>query len=186
MEVILKRDVPNVGRIGEIVRVKNGFARNYLLPRSLAVVADAGNVKSLEHHKRVIEREKVKVKEESEAKAGDVEKLKITIKKRFNDQDKMFGSVTPLEVTEELKKKGHSFDKRDVEIPEIETAGTYKVKVRLPGDVFTELELKVEAIKEKKAKKKAATKKAAEKVTKTEEPATEEPATKEEKASEEA
>jgi large subunit ribosomal protein L9 len=159
MEVILKRDVPNVGRIGEIVRVKNGYARNFLLPRSLAVVADKGNVRSLEHHKRLIEKEKAKVKAESEEKATQVKEVKLGLKKRFNEANKMFGSVTATELVDLLKTKGYTFDRRDIEIPDIAAEGTYEVKVRLPGDVYSTVELKIDAIKEKKTKKKAAAKK---------------------------
>jgi len=158
MEVILKRDVPNVGRIGEVVRVKNGFARNFLLPRSLAVVADGGNKRALSHARRLVELEKIKVNKESQEKAKEVEKCKITLKKRFNAQGKMFGSVTETEIIEELKAFSFEFDRRDIELPEIRDAGSFDVKVRLPGDVFTSIQLKINAIKEVEKKTKKSTK----------------------------
>lgn len=168
MEVILRKDVQNVGRIGELVKVKNGFARNFLLPRSLAVVASSGNKAALEHHKRIIEKEKAAVKLESEALVKDIEKLKFSLKKRFNESNKMFGSVTTSELIEELKAKGFSVDRRDLNIPEITEAGNYEVDVRLPGDVYSKFSLKIEAIVEasdakpkKAAKKKETAKKEA-------------------------
>lgn len=168
MEVILRKDVQNVGRIGELVKVKNGFARNFLLPRSLAVVASSGNKAALEHHKRIIEKEKAAVKLESEALVKDIEKLKFSLKKRFNESNKMFGSVTASELIEELKTKGFSVDRRDLNIPEITEAGSYEIDVRLPGDVYSKFSLKIEAIVEasdakpkKAAKKKVAAKKEA-------------------------
>jgi len=154
MEVILKRDVPNVGRMGELVRVKNGFGRNYLLPRSLAVLADRGNKISLEHHQRLIEKEKIKVKLESEEIAKEIAKVKITLKKRFNDQKKMFGSVASSELVTELKSKGFSVDRRDLELPDMTDAGTYSVKLRLPGDVYTQFDLKIQALVDTEAKEK--------------------------------
>lgn len=162
MEVILKKDVPNVGRMGEIVDVRPGFARNFLLPRSLAILASKSNKRMLEHQRRLVESQKKKVRAESEERAKEISKIKITISRRFNEQDKMFGSINPQEIVEAIKEHGYEFDRRDIELGEIREAGTYEVRVRLPGDVYTQIQLKVEAIKEetKKAKKAKSAKKA--------------------------
>lgn len=162
MEVILKKDVANVGRMGEVVRVRSGFARNFLVPRSLAVVASSGDKRNLEHQQRLIEKEKAKVREASQAKAGEIKKITVSLKKKFNEHNKMFGSVTSAEVAQLLKKEGHEFDRRDIELPELSGEGTFEVKVRLPGDVFTTIQLTIvaELVKEKKAAKAPKAKKA--------------------------
>jgi len=152
MEIILKKDVPNVGRIGELVNVRNGYARNFLLPRSLAVVAVKGNKTALDHQLKLIETDKKKLREESEEASKEFAKIKITLQKRFNDQDKMFGTISSTELVEELKAKAYVVDRRDLEIPEISCEGSFEIKVRLPGDVYTSFQLKIEAIREKEKK----------------------------------
>ncbi|PIR23034.1 MAG: 50S ribosomal protein L9 [Deltaproteobacteria bacterium CG11_big_fil_rev_8_21_14_0_20_45_16] len=166
MEIILKKDVPNVGRIGELVNVRNGYARNFLLPRSLAVVAVKGNKTALDHQLKLVETDKKKLREESEEASKEFAKIKISLQKRFNDQNKMFGTISSTELVEELKSRGYVVDRRDLEIPEISGEGSFEIKVRLPGDVFTSFQLKIEAIKEKE--KKSGAKKRAPKVAKAE------------------
>jgi large subunit ribosomal protein L9 len=155
MEVILSKDVPNVGRVGQIVIVSSGYARNFLLPRDLAVVASRSNKKFHEHQKRLVEAQKRKIRSASEGFAAEISKLNIKLKKRFNEQEKMFGSLSESEILDELKKLGHSFDRRDLVIGDIREAGEHKIKVRLPGDVYAELSLSIEAMKvdSKKPKK---------------------------------
>lgn len=154
MEIILRKDVPNVGRMGELVKVRNGYARNFLLPRELAVVANRGNRKSLEHHRRLIDLAKKKVVAESETKASDVQKIKLKVSKRFNEAGKMFGSVTSTELVDLLKSKGIEADRRDLEFDEIKEAGSYEIKLRLPGDVYSSFSLEVKAVQDEKAKSK--------------------------------
>lgn len=167
MEVILKKDVPNCGRIGEVVNVKPGFARNFLLPRELAVVANLSNKRSLDHHKRLIEKEKAKVRASSEEAAKEVEKVKISFKKRFNESGRMFGTLTNLDLVQAFKEKGYEFDRRDFSLPEIKGVGSYQIKVRLPGDVMTQVEIKIEALKDPSEKKAASKKKSSKKDEKT-------------------
>ena len=104
MQVILKKDISTLGRIGEVVKVRPGYARNYLLPRSLAVAADPGNVKGLEHQKQLVELHKKKVQKESEAFAETLKDVTVKIKKTVNEAGKMFGSITASDVLKELKK----------------------------------------------------------------------------------
>lgn len=175
MEVILNKDVSNLGRVGEIVNVTPGYARNFLLPRSMAIIASRSNKKFLEHQKRMVEAQKKKIRAESEVLATEIAKLSIKLKKRFNEQEKMFGSLNETEIVDALKKLGHQFDRRDVDLGDIREAGTHKIKVRLPGDVFAEVALTIEAMKvEAKSVKKSKGEKKA-KASKTEEaPASEE------------
>lgn len=157
MEVILKKDVPNLGRLGDVVNVKPGYARNFLIPREMAVTASLGQKRHFEHQKRMIEALKKKVRKESEEKIDSFKTLKIKLKKRFNETGKMFGSVSAIEVLSLLNEKGYSFDKRDLSLPMIKGAGSYSVKLRLPGDVMTEFQLEIDAqnVTEKKSKKKS-------------------------------
>ncbi|MBN8554796.1 MAG: 50S ribosomal protein L9 [Deltaproteobacteria bacterium] len=152
MQVILKKDIPQLGRIGELVKVRNGYARNFLIPRSMAVAASTGNVEELEHQKKLVDLHKKKIQKESEAFAATMKSVSITISRKFNDAGKMFGSITTSDVSESLTAAGHNFDRRDLEVDAIKGAGNYSVKVRLPGDVFTTIQLNVEAQVEKTAK----------------------------------
>ncbi len=163
MEVILKQDVAKLGRIGELVKVKNGYARNYLLPRDLAVVASTSQKAAFEHQKRLIEAHKKKVQKASEEKAKDFDGLRLSVERRMNEAGKMFGSVSTQDVSELLKEKGHDFSRTDIELETIKTPGTYTVKLRLPGDVFADIKLEVKGIEEaeKKAAKKTTKAKAA-------------------------
>ncbi|TVQ78826.1 MAG: 50S ribosomal protein L9 [Bradymonadales bacterium] len=162
MEVILKRDVPNVGRVGDLVRVKNGFARNYLLPRDLAAVANIGNKRNLEHHRRMIEAAKKKIRLESEERSKEVEKIKLKFERRFTETGKMFGAVTSTELLKELSDKHKlQLDRRDLDPNEIRAEGKHSLKLRLPGDVFTEIQIEVKVLKETKEKKEKSTEKKA-------------------------
>jgi large subunit ribosomal protein L9 len=151
MQVILKKDIPQLGRIGELVKVKDGYARNFLIPRSLAMAASTGNLEELEHQKKLVDLHKRKVQKESEGVASTLKSVSITITRKFNDSGKMFGSIAASDVVEALAAKGHTFDRRDIEVEAIKAAGNHSVKVRLPGDVFTTIQLKVEAQVEKAA-----------------------------------
>jgi large subunit ribosomal protein L9 len=162
MEVILKQDVSNLGRIGDLVRVKPGYARNFLLPRELAVIASTAQKASFEHQKRLIEAHKKKVQKNSQEKAKDFEGVRLTIERRVNESGKMFGSVTANDVSDLLKEKSYNFEKSDIELEAIRAAGNYTVKLRLPGDVFAEVTLEVKGVVEaEKRAKKTATKKSA-------------------------
>lgn len=151
MQVILKKDIPNIGRIGELVKVRAGYARNFLIPRSLAVAADAGNMKGLEHQKRVVDFHKKKVQKESESVAATMKGVQVSILRKFNEAGKMFGSISASDVASALTAQGYAVDRKDVDIPVVKAAGSYSVQVRLPGDVFASVSLSIEAEVEKEA-----------------------------------
>jgi len=159
MEVILKQDVANLGRIGDLVKVKPGYARNFLLPRHLALVASTAQKASFEHQKRLVEAHKKKVQKASQEKLKEFEGIKLSAERRVNEAGKMFGSVTSQDVLEMLIVKGHtSFQRNDIEMESVRAPGTYALKLRLPGDVFAEIKLDVKGVEdpaEKKAKKSA-------------------------------
>jgi len=146
MEVILREHVDHVGRRGELVKVADGYARNYLLPRKLALLATEGN-------KKVIEREKVKfdAKEAEEqgvaqAIADRLANVEIEIARNTGETDALFGSVTNADIAESLKAKGFEIDRRKIQLHEpIKKLGDYTVPVKLHRDVTVNLKVKVTA-----------------------------------------
>jgi large subunit ribosomal protein L9 len=132
MQVILREDVEHLGRTGEIVNVKNGYGRNYLIPRGLAVAANPKNVARLEHDKRVISAREIKLAKNAEALKAKIEGIEITIAKPVGDEDKLFGSVTTRDIAEAAAEKGVALDRKKLEIAEpIRTVGEHSVQVNL-------------------------------------------------------
>jgi large subunit ribosomal protein L9 len=146
MEVILREHVDNLGRRGDLVKVADGYARNYLLPRKLALLATDGN-------KKVIEREKVKfdIKEAEEQKvaqavADRLATVEIEIARKVGETDALFGSVTNADIAEALAAKGFDIDRRKLHLPEpIKKIGEVEVPVKLHRDVVVKLKVKVVA-----------------------------------------
>ena len=144
MEVILQQDVDKLGKMGEIVRVKPGFARNYLLPRGLAILADAKNVRVLEHQKRVVGDKRAKAKQAAEAVADRLKSTSVVIVARAGEENRLFGSVTNLDVQKELVKLGFDIDRKRVILdPPIKTLGEYTVPVNVGPDVRVEIKVTV-------------------------------------------
>lgn len=145
MKVILREDVYNLGKSGELVSVKEGYARNYLLPRNLAMLASTANVRQLEHEKQVIELRQQKLKGAAQEQAKKLEGVKITIKRKVGEQDKLFGSVTALDIAESLATAGHKVDRRLIHLPEpIKSVGAFTVELRLHREVTANLSVTVE------------------------------------------
>jgi large subunit ribosomal protein L9 len=136
MKVILRKNFEQLGKAGELVDVKDGYARNFLIPRDIASVATPGNVKALEEEKRQTAKKEAKELENAENKAAELEKVSITIPVKVGEEDKIFGSVTTQDIADALKEKGSDIDKRRIEIEEpIKSLGIYNVKVKLFQDV---------------------------------------------------
>ena len=136
MQVILKEDIEKLGHIGDIVEVKRGFARNYLLPRDFALEATPRNVKQLEHQKRVVAAKIKKVKSASETLADKLNQVSVTLHHLAGEEEKLFGSVTTMEIADALGEQGIEIDKRKISLEEpIKRLGEYKVAVKLPGGV---------------------------------------------------
>jgi large subunit ribosomal protein L9 len=145
MKVILREDVYNLGSSGEVVVVKEGYARNFLLPRNLAMLASAANVHQLEHEKKVISLRQDKLKGAAQEQAKTLENVSVTIKRKVGDQDKLFGSVTALDVAEALAAAGQKLDRRLIHLPEpIRAVGTFPVEVRLHREVVAKVNVIVE------------------------------------------
>lgn len=146
MKLILREDVDNLGKGGELVEVKPGYGRNYLLPRGLAVLANPKNVRELEHQKKVAEAKAAKLKGAAEAFAKRLADTPIALKRKVGEQDKLYGSVTALDLVEALAGRGVTLDRRVVDLAEpIKTIGDFEVPVKLHRDVPAKIKVKVEA-----------------------------------------
>ncbi len=146
LQVILQSDVPNLGASGELVKVRPGFARNFLLPRKLAVPATTAQVNRLNHDKAVALARADKNKKEAQALAEKISGLKITLARPVGEDDKLFGSVTTKEIENEVKKAGFSVDRKKMQLGEpLKTLGVHEIPVKLMADVTATL--KVEIVK---------------------------------------
>jgi large subunit ribosomal protein L9 len=144
MKLILREDVYNLGKSGELVTVKDGYARNYLLPRNLGMLANAANVRQLEHEKQVIELRQVKMKGGAVEQAKKLEAVAVKIARKVGEQDKLFGSVTALDIAEALAAAGHKLDRRLIHMPEpIRAVGSYEIEIRLHREVAAKIKVEV-------------------------------------------
>jgi len=146
VEVILRDDVPNLGGIGDVVRVRPGYARNFLLPRGLAIEANRKNMRVLEHQKRVIASKADRDRKDAEGRAKKVDGLKLTVRARVGEEGRLFGSVTNLDIERLLQAQGVAIDRRKIVLDEpIKQVGTYPVTVNLGRDVRATVQVTVEA-----------------------------------------
>jgi len=144
MKVILKEDVESLGKIGDIINVSNGYARNFLIPKDLAIEASGKNIKALEHDKRIIEKKAEKQKGKAEAMAEKLGAVTCTILRKVGEQDKLFGSVTTRDIEESLKEQGADIDKKNILLEEpIKSLGEFPVKVKLFSGVVAEIKVVV-------------------------------------------
>lgn len=147
MKVLLQADVDSLGSAGQIVTVKPGFARNYLLPKKLAVVADEKNVRVFEHLKRQTEEKIKKIRKAAETLSEKLSQLTLQIPCKVGEEGKLFGSVTNMQISDALKKAGFDIDRKKIVIEQpMKVLGNYEVKVKLEGNVTANL--KIELIKE--------------------------------------
>jgi large subunit ribosomal protein L9 len=136
MKVILRKNFDQLGKIGDIVNVKDGYARNYLIPRQIAYQATAGNISALEEEKKQIIKKEAKELDAAQKLAAELEKISITIPVKVGEEDKIFGSVTNQMISDAIKEKGFEIDKRKIEITEsIKSLGIYSVSVKLHPSV---------------------------------------------------
>lgn len=145
MEVILKKSVEGLGAPGDVLKVADGYARNYLLPMQLAVHATERNRRYLEHQKRVIDQQEAKDKERAREIASQITGVTCTLKRRAGENDRLFGSVTSMDVAEALQAEGFALERRFLELAEpIRELGVFMVPVKLHTDVIVELRVVVE------------------------------------------
>ena len=144
MEVILKEDIVNLGKIGEVVRVRDGYARNYLLPRGLVLMANKKNLKTFDHQKKLVADQKQKTMRQAQSAADQLTGISLVIPMKVGEEGRLFGSVTNIQIEKALKAKGLNVDRRKIHLDEpIKTVGDYEVPVRLAADLTVPLKLSV-------------------------------------------
>jgi large subunit ribosomal protein L9 len=147
MKVVLKEEIENLGKIGDVVEVKSGYARNFLIPNNLALEANAANLRALEYEKRMKATVKEKEKKKAVASAKKLEVISCTVKVKTGDDDRIFGSVTHSDIQKALENQGINVDKRNITFEEnIKTVGIYHALIKLHPEVETKV--KVWVVKE--------------------------------------
>ena len=146
MQVILREDVTHLGEVGDVVNVKPGYARNYLLPRGLAVQANDRQMNRLEHEKRIIESRVSKLRDGAMGQKKAIDALELVIEKAAGENEKLFGSVTAMEIEALIRKAGHDIDRRKIQLAEnIKALGEYTVGEKLHRDVTAQVKVNVVA-----------------------------------------
>jgi len=142
MEVILKEDVPKLGNRGDVLKVAEGYGRNFLLPRKLAIEANAANKAVIEQMKSAAVRRSAKEKSEAEALSKQFDGLEVSFTRKSGENDQLFGSVTSGDIAEALEKKSFHIDRRKIQVHEpLKTIGEFTVAVKLHKDVTTHLKV---------------------------------------------
>lgn len=143
-KVLLREDVDDLGARGEIVRVRSGYARNYLLPRNLAVEATAGNVKGIESERAALLKKEAKERSSAEAQSQQMGSLELEFKRKAGEQGLLYGSVTSMDVAEALRERGYEIDRHRIHLREpLKRVGEYTVPVRLHREVTIDLKVRV-------------------------------------------
>ena len=146
MKVILMEDVASLGKAGDVVAVSAGYARNYLIPKNIALEANSANVKKLELQKGSVVARSAKEKSRAEAEAESIEAVSVTIARKVGDQEKLFGSVTAKDIVEALAARDVRIDKKNILLEEpLKELGEFKVKVKFQHGVFADLTVQVVA-----------------------------------------
>jgi large subunit ribosomal protein L9 len=146
VQVVLRDDVENLGRSGELVSVKPGYARNYLIPRGLAAVATHGNVKQIEHEKEMAIKRAAKLRASAETRAAELSKASVEIAAQAGESEKLFGSVGAKDIAEALAGQGYEVDRKKIQLDEpIKELGEYDVPVKLGYEVSATVKVKVVA-----------------------------------------
>ncbi len=146
MKVILREDVDKLGKAGEIVKVADGFGRNFLIPKNFAVQANPRNLKTLEHDRAVIEARAKKTLKAAEGMAEKLAAISLVLKAKAGEEGKLFGAITSRDIAEAIEKQGVTVDRKLVQLAEpIKQLGDYKVKVRLSSGLIPEISVSVVA-----------------------------------------
>jgi large subunit ribosomal protein L9 len=144
LQVILTKDMDNLGRAGQLVRVKPGYGRNFLLPRGLALIATKANLAQLEHHRREIAAQQAKVRADYEAKASQLKEAVVSIPRKVGTEGKMFGSVSSKDIAEALAAQNVEIDRKVIKLDEpIKLVGEHDVEVRFSPEVSVSIKVQV-------------------------------------------
>lgn len=146
MKVFLKEDVKNLGRMGEVLNVAEGYARNFLLPKKLAVEANTKNIKEFEHYKKMIQEKAAKLRDSAKLNADKISAVSLTIRAKAGEEEKLFGSVTTMDIAEALKAEGYDIDKKKISLEEpIKRLGSYTVEVKIHPEISASVKVNVVA-----------------------------------------
>jgi large subunit ribosomal protein L9 len=145
VQVVLREDLPNVGKSGELVKVKPGYARNFLIPRGLAALATKDNVRRVEHEKRVAQSRAIKQRAAAQDLAGKLAAVKLRIEAQVGEENKLYGSVTSRDIEESLAEQGFELDRRKIVMDPIKELGMHKVHAKIAAGVDAEIEVEVVA-----------------------------------------
>ena len=149
MEVILRDHVENLGRRGDVVKVADGYARNYLLPRKLALPATPGNLKVVERQRKIADAAEAAERAGADALAARLAEAECVLARRVGEHETLYGSVTAADIADELADKGFEIDKRKIQLPEpIKQVGAFSVAIKLHGDVIAHVPVKVTPLEE--------------------------------------
>ncbi|MGD0884246.1 MAG: 50S ribosomal protein L9 [Thermodesulfovibrionales bacterium] len=144
MKVILKEEVKSLGAIGTVVNVADGYARNYLIPKNLAVEANTKNIKEFEHEKKKIEGRAKKIRNEAQDLADRLASLTLTVSAKVGEEERLFGSVTTMDIAEALKKAGFDIDRKKIILDEpIKRLGTFTVGVKIHPQITSQMAVHV-------------------------------------------
>ncbi|RKY78999.1 50S ribosomal protein L9 [candidate division KSB1 bacterium] len=142
MKVILKQDYEQLGKTGEVVEVKNGYARNFLIPQNIAAPANKRNMKILEEELKMVDRRKNKERVQAEKFAEELGKVSITAAVKVGEDERLFGSVTSQMISDLLKEKGYDVDKKKIDLEEpVKALGVYTVNIKLYHDINAKVRL---------------------------------------------
>jgi len=148
MEVILRKDIPKLGKAGDIVKVKDGYARNYLIPKGLAILANQKTIRALENQRKIILAKAERERKKLESLAEKLEGISITVYRKIIEEDRIFGSVSSIDIVNMLKEQGIKVDKNQVILDEpIKKLGIFEVPIKLSSDKV--VNIKVEVLEEK-------------------------------------
>ena len=146
MKVILKKDVPKLGDEGEIVTVKNGYGRNFLIPQGLAKLATDGAIREHDEMIRQASRKIAQRNEENQKLAEDLNKVEVVVDVKVGEENRIFGTVTPTQVAVQLARQGYEIDRRRIEInEEIKMLGVYTANIKLGSDISAQVKVRVES-----------------------------------------
>ncbi len=146
MEVILNESIESLGKAGDIVKVSDGYARNYLIPKGIAIVANKKNLVQIEKQRAAILERAAKMRQEYEALAEQLAKLDLEISVKVGEEEKLYGSVTSMDIAKAIEDKGYQVDRKKILLPEpIKALGEYEVPIKLSPDVTATVNVKVVA-----------------------------------------
>lgn len=145
MKIILKETVDNLGTVGDVVSVRDGYGRNFLIPRGLAILADPRKVKEIEHQKRALEKKRLREMAKAEEVAQALSGVRLVFRRKTSDQEQLFGSVTPLDIEQALEAKGFGVSRKQIVLDHpIKTLGEFPVVVKVQGPVKATVSVVVE------------------------------------------